>query len=156
MKEGVIITKEKALTRLMKLCSEYEKCKSDVAQKMMLWEIPDDDASRIIERLELDNFINEERYALAFTKDKIRFNKWGRNKVRYQLGAKRISEVNISTALSNYDEEEYLAMVRKEIILKTRKVSANSDWERRGKVMQFSQTRGYESDIVMTILDDLL
>jgi len=156
MKEGIIITKEQALARLMKLCSEYEKCKSDLMQKLIHWKIPDDEASSIIERLESDNFINEERYALAFVKDKIRFNKWGRNKVRYQLGAKRISDENISIALTDYDEEEYLAMVRKEILLKTRKVNANSDWERRGKVMQFSQTRGYESDIVMNILDDLL
>jgi regulatory protein len=140
----------------MKLCSRQERCKADLRQKLFQWKISDEIASKIIRQLEADNFISEERFATAFAKDKIRFNKWGKNKVRYHLKMKDISEANISRALSNIDDSEYNAMIQKEVLVKNLKTKADSDWQRKGKIMHFAQSRGYETEIVMNILDKII
>lgn len=155
MKKQANISGVQALDKLMELCSQQEKCKADLRQKLFRWDITGEEAEKILGQLEAENFINEERFAIAFAKDKIRFNKWGKYKVRFQLKMKEIPESLISKALSGFDDEEYRVMIRKEIIEKNRKTKAASDWERKGKIMQFAQSRGYEADVVMGILEHL-
>jgi len=62
------------------------------------------DALTIVERLVQEKFIDEERYAIAFAKDKFRFSGWGRIKIRYALQQKRIGNNDIVNALSLIDE----------------------------------------------------
>ena len=150
------ISPHQALDRLMQLCSGQEKCKADLRQKLHRWNIEGEEAEAILVQLEKDNFVDEQRFASAFAKDKIRFNKWGRGKVRYQLLMKAIPEAFIVSAFDGLEEDEYNLMVRTEVLAKIKKTKAKSDWERKGKTMQFAQSRGYEPDLVMKILDDVL
>ncbi|MEA3446400.1 MAG: regulatory protein RecX [Bacteroidota bacterium] len=155
MKTSTSISEKQALEKLMQLCGRQEKCKADIRQKLRQWHIRDEVAEKIINQLEKENFIDETRFALAFCRDKVLFNKWGKIKIGYNLKMKGISETNISNSFSEINEKEYLAMIRKEILEKTRNTKAKSDWERKGKIMQFAQSRGYESDIVADILDGI-
>ncbi len=70
------------------------------------WGIEDSEASKIIEYLIKQRFIDEARYAKGFTNDKFRFNKWGRTKIAYALRLKN-SETLIDEALYNINEEQY-------------------------------------------------
>ncbi len=144
-----------AFKNLAQLCSRQEKCKSEIRQKLHQRKISDKEADHILDRLVQENYIDEKRYTLAFVNDKIRFNKWGKQKIRYQLKSKNISEQDIANAFSEVDEEFYRKMICKEIEAKSQKTKAKNDWERKGKLMQFAQSRGYESEIVSQILDDL-
>ena len=146
---------KEALARLMQLCSRQEKCRYDLRQKLQQWGIENDAADAILSKLEMDNFLNEERYASAYARDKVRFNKWGRLKIRYQLRTKGISSVNIDKALTQFDEKEYRNLIQNELLSKAKKVKAQNDWERRGKLMKFAQSRGYEPDMVMETIDSL-
>ena len=106
-----LISEEQALSKLMQICSRQEKCKSDIRQKLRTWNIFDKPAETIIETLENENFINEERFATAFAKDKYRFNKWGKLKIKFQLSSKKITDSHISIALSEIDENQYLLII---------------------------------------------
>lgn len=145
-----------ALSRLMQVCSQGEKCKSDLRYKLRQWKISEESAERIISQLEKENFVDESRFAQAFAKDKINFNKWGKNKVRYNLKMKEISENDIEDAFLDIDDMEYFSLIEKEIADKNRKTKAKSTWERKGKIVQFAQSRGYETEIVMELLDRIL
>ena len=68
-----------SVNKAMALCSRREYCISEVMDKLHSWGTDADDNARIIELLKKDNFINEERYALAFVKDK--FNCTFRGKI---------------------------------------------------------------------------
>ena len=153
MKTQSKILETQALEKLKRLCSRKEKCKADIRQKLIGWHIAEETANKIILQLESENFIDEKRFAMAFSGDKIKFNKWGKLKVRYQLTIKGISDTDISNALSEINEEEYIEMIRKEIRAKYLNIKAKSDWERKLKIMQFAQSRGYETDIVNEILE---
>ncbi|HAN76897.1 MAG TPA: RecX family transcriptional regulator, partial [Bacteroidales bacterium] len=45
-----------------------------------------DEISGIVEKLRAENYLNEARYAASFARDKFRFNKWGKNKIAFELG----------------------------------------------------------------------
>jgi len=156
MEELPLISDEQALKKLMQICSRQEKCKNDIHQKLKMWNIEDNSAETIIESLVNQNFIDEQRYASAFAKDKYRFNKWGKQKIRFQLSAKNISDSHIYTAISEIDEKVYFLIIEKEIAAKLRNTKAKSDWELKAKIMQFAQSRGYEIEIVEKILNKVL
>ncbi len=101
-----------ALNRAMALCSRKEYCISDIRQKLESWGLESDKAGDVIAVLIRENFINEERYAGAFVRDKYRYNKWGRVKIISQLRVKGIPSGIIDSAMSNIDEVEYRQMIR--------------------------------------------
>ena len=84
------LTPPEALHRAAALCSSSEHCITDIREKLSRWGIGELDARTIVERLVQERFIDEERYAIAFAKDKFRFSGWGRIKIRYALQQKRI------------------------------------------------------------------
>jgi len=74
-----------ALTKAMRICSQRELCVSDVETKLELWGVAKLDVRKILDTLLKENFINEERYAKAFVKDKFSYNKWGKIKIASHL-----------------------------------------------------------------------
>ena len=72
-------------------CSLSEHCIQKVREKLVQWETPKEFIQPIIDRLVEEDYINEERFARAFVKDKFRFNHWGRIKITTHLRALAIS-----------------------------------------------------------------
>ena len=60
-------------------------------QSSMTWGIEEKDNARLIEKLTKDNFINEERYAAGYVRDKFNYNKWGKIKIALSAESKRHS-----------------------------------------------------------------
>lgn len=79
------ITEQEAYLQLAALCAQAEHCQQEMHDKMRRWELDEIAQNRIIARLVKERYIDDERYARAFVKDKIRYNKWGRRKVQQAL-----------------------------------------------------------------------
>jgi regulatory protein len=79
-----------ALSKAMALCSRREYCSDDIRAKLNSWGIGENDTEKIISALVTENFINEKRYSEAFVKDRFRYNKWGKVKIRANLRLKKI------------------------------------------------------------------
>ena len=60
------ITEEEALNRMAAYCSAAEHCKAEVNEKLQKWGLPYEVINRIIDRLVVEKFIDEERYCRAF------------------------------------------------------------------------------------------
>ena len=59
------ITEEEALNRMAAYCSAAEHCKAEVNEKLQKWGLPYEVINRIIDRLVVEKFIDEERYCRA-------------------------------------------------------------------------------------------
>lgn len=136
-------------------CSISEHCIADVNEKLTSWEVADKDREKIIEKLVDDDFINEKRYCIAFSKDKFHFNKWGKIKISYALKQKGISNELINNALKTIDEGEYEEMLA--VILKTKlkTISWEYEYEKQGKLFTFAQSRGFESAVIDRVIRTL-
>ena len=141
-----------ALNKAMTLCAGREMCSSDIRSKLYSWGVKDDDAEKILYALAQGKFIDEERYAAAFVKDKFRYNKWGKIKTGAALRMKRIPDEVIRKALDSIDNVEYLDLL-KSIVEKQRKtVKAKNQYDLKGKLLRHCLSKGFESHLVYDLL----
>ena len=75
------LTDEEALNRVASYCSTAEHCRAEINEKLQRWGIAYDTIARILDRLESEKFIDDERFCRAFVNDKFRFAKWGKMKI---------------------------------------------------------------------------
>ncbi|MBQ2950888.1 MAG: RecX family transcriptional regulator [Prevotella sp.] len=148
------ISEDDALLRLTSLCSTAEHCSHEMIEKMQRWQLADDAQARIIEYLVKEKYIDDERYARFFAKDKIRYNKWGRRKVEQAMWLKHIDGYIQRDVLDDIDDEEYLAVLRPLLKTKRKSVKASSDYEMNMKLIRFAMGRGFTMDIIRQCLDN--
>ena len=106
------LTDEEALNRVASYCSTAEHCRAEINEKLQRWGIAYDTIARILDRLESEKFIDDERFCRAFVNDKFRFAKWGKMKIAQGLYMKKIPSDVAWRYLNEIDEEEYLSILR--------------------------------------------
>ena len=147
------MTEQEAYLQLAALCAQAEHCEQEMRDKMRRWELDETVQNRIIDRLIKERYVDDERYARAFVKDKIRYNKWGRRKVQQSLWMKRIDADIQQRALDEIDEKEYLDVLRPLLKQKRKSIKAESDYELNQKLLRFALGRGFGFDIIRQCLD---
>ena len=147
------MTEQEAYLQLAALCAQAEHCQQEMRDKMRRWEIDETVQNRIIDRLIKERYVDDERYARAFVKDKIRYNKWGRRKVQQALWQKRIDADIQQRVLDEIDEKEYLDILRPLLKQKRKSIKAESDYELNQKLVRFALGRGFGFDIIRQCLN---
>ena len=142
------MTEQEAYLQLAALCAQAEHCEQEMRDKMKRWEIDEMAQNRIIQRLVEERYVDNERYARAFVKDKIRYNKWGRRKVQQALWMKRIDNDIQQRILDEIDDKEYLDVLRPLLKQKRKSIKADSDYELNQKLVRFALGRGFSFDII--------
>jgi regulatory protein len=144
-----------ALEKSMAQCSQKELCRDDIKKKLALWDVPVEDTEKIIDILIKEKFIDEDRYAKAFVRDKFKYNKWGKVKIAGHLRSKKLSPEIISSALAEIDSEQYIKFIRGLLEVHKRSVRAKNQMDLKGKLLRFGLSKGFESSILYDILGDL-
>ena len=147
------MTEQEAYLQLAAICAQAEHCEHEMRDKMKRWELDETVQNRIIDRLTKERYIDNERYARAFVKDKIRYNKWGRRKVQQALWMKRIDNDIQQRVLDEIDEKEYLDVLRPLLKQKRKSIKAESDYELNQKLVRFALSRGFTFDIIRQCLN---
>lgn len=147
------VTEQGAYLQLAQLCAKSEHCQHDMLEKMRRWEMSEETQARVMQRLISERYVDDERYARAFVRDKIRYNKWGRRKVEQGLWQKRIDDNIRQQVLDEVDEEEYLSVLRPLLKQKRRSTKAESDYEMNRKLVRFALSRGFTYDIIRQCID---
>ena len=147
------MTEQEAYLQLAALCAQAEHCEQEMRDKMRRWELDETVQNRIVDRLIKERYVDDERYARAFVKDKIRYNKWGRRKVQQALWMKRIDADIQQRVLDEIDAKEYLDVLRPLLKQKRKSIKAESDYELNQKLLRFALGRGFGFDIIRQCLD---
>lgn len=148
-------TMEEARLKAEAYCSMAERCADDVLRKLGQWGAPEDAHGAIVDALRKERFIDDRRYAVAFVRDKYRFNQWGRIKISQALRMKHVAIEYISEALGEIDEEEYDSILTSLLQKKHRGIKANSDYERNGKLIRFAASHGYEMGEILRCMKQM-
>ncbi len=147
------MTEQEAYLQLAALCAQAEHCQREMRDKMYRWELDETVQNRVLDRLVRERFVDDERYARAFVKDKIRYNKWGRRKVQQALWQKGIDSEIQRKVLDEIDEKEYLDILRPLLRQKRKSIKAQNDYELNQKLLRFALGRGYTFDIIRQCID---
>ena len=147
------ITEQEAYLQLAALCAQAEHCQQEMRDKMRRWELDETAQNRIIDRLIKERYVDDERYARAFVKDKIRYNKWGRRKVQQALWQKHVDADIQQRVLDEIDEKEYLDVLRPLLKQKRKSIRAANDYELNQKLARFALSRGFTFDLIRQCMD---
>ena len=132
------------LSKASQICAGKEKCSQDIRNKLMQWGVEKQDGERILMELINSDFINHQRYARAYAKDKLHFNHWGKNKITYALRTKNIEEGLIQEALQQLPQEQYESALRDEMEKKDRALKTKDIGQRKNKLLQYLLQKGFE------------
>jgi regulatory protein len=142
------VTEQGAYLQLAALCARSEHCQYDLLEKMRRWGMADEAQARVMERLVRERYVDDERYARAFVRDKLKYNKWGRRKIEQALWQKHIDEAVRQQALDEVSDEEYVDVLQPLLQQKRRTTSASNAYELNQKLVRFALSRGFTYDVI--------
>ncbi len=145
-----------AINKAAALCSRQEYCRSDIQKKLDKWDVSAEDGERIIQRLLEEEFIDEKRFASFFVRDKFRFNRWGRQKIAWQLRQKKLDNATIDEALEQINPEEYTEKLQEVIREKSRQVKNKEPIKQKAAIIRNAVSKGFEYDQIIPIVEQLL
>lgn len=133
-----------ALARLEELCGCSEQCSHEVLEKLSKWGVQDSVSRKILAILKRDRYVDDRRYAEAFARDKVVFNRWGRVKIRLGLIAKRIDREIIDEAMETIDTDEYRGSLLQVLRTKASSMEETESYESRTRLLRHAVSRGFE------------
>ncbi len=139
----------------MSWCSRRELCASEIQLRLKKLEVDDTSIKKIITKLFEENFINEERFVRAFVNDKLKFQKWGIDKIKNALYLKKISAELISEAISEIDKSDYLLRLTDIAKQKVKYIKAKSDFEKEQKLLRFLASKGVSGEDAYKVLKNI-
>jgi regulatory protein len=147
------LTKEQALQKLKHFCAYQERSHYEVKEKLYklgMWKKEHDEITAVLIE---ENYLNEERFAIAFAGGKFRLKQWGRVKIKYELKQRQVSEYSIKKALKQIEEKGYLAVLAK---LAEEKYASLKDEQyliRKKKTIDYLLQRGFEMELVRGVVE---
>lgn len=149
------LTKEQALQKLKQYCAYQERSHSEVREKLYALGVWKKEHDEIISTLIEENYLNEERFAIAFAGGKFRIKHWGRVKIKYELKQKQVSEYCIRKALAQFTEADYREALTKLAEQKFDSLKGEQYLVRKKKLMDYLIYKGYESNLAMEVINSL-
>ncbi len=134
-------------------CSMKEYCRYDIVAKLIAKGASESDAQAAADKLEEENYLNDERFVRAFVADKFRFDHWGKQKIVQALRLKGFSQRYAEEAFhETVHEEDYTAALREFLAAKLRTTKADNPFAQRQKVARSAISRGFEPHLVFNAL----
>lgn len=136
-----------ALSSLMRLCARSEKSSGDAMRLMRTWGVPEGERQGVLQKLIDQRFIDDRRYAEAYTREKSSLAGWGRKKIALQLRAKGVVREIVDEVLASLDSDEQSERLVDKLQRKLRSTKAASEYELRGKLLRYALSLGYDYDM---------
>lgn len=147
---------EAALASLMRLCARGEKCSCDALRLMRGWGVEPTEQQKILHKLIQERYIDDSRYAKAYTREKCSINGWGEIKIRQMLRTKGIENAIIAEALEEINQRESTERLRERLKRKLRTIKASTPFELRAKLIRYGVSLGFDYQSVNDTANYLL
>jgi regulatory protein len=149
------LTKEQALQKLKHYCGYQERSHAEVKSKLYELGVRKAEHDEIISTLIEEDYLNEERFAMAFAGGKFRMKQWGRVKIKYELKLKQVSEYSIKKALKQIDEAVYKKALRDLYEEKWNSLKGEQNrFIKLTKTRDYLMQKGYEPELIMALIKE--
>jgi regulatory protein len=152
MEKPLILDKKTALAKAESWCAYQERAQAEVRHKLFEWGLRHDDLEEVITELIVTNFLNEQRFAMAYVSGKVNIKKWGKIKIKQGLKLKKVPEKMIQKALNAIDDEKYLANLTYTAMKKAATLNEKNPLKKKFKLISYLQGKGFEKDLIFDVL----
>ena len=133
-------------------CAYQERTQQEVRGRLKEWGVWGDDAEEVIAELIGQNYLNEERFAKAFAGGKFRVKSWGRRKIKQHLQQRGITGYNFDQAMKEIAPADYRATLTELLDKKRRTLRDDNPLVVKQKLVRYAMSKGYESDLIFSVL----
>ncbi len=142
-----------ALQKAREFCAYQERSHAEVKDKLYGFGLQTEEVHELMAQLISENFLNEERYAIAFAGGKFRMKGWGKAKIKQALKQHSVSDYCIKLALSEINADDYWAKLQKIAESKWALLSKEKNaFVKQAKLKTFLMQKGYESSLVHEVV----
>lgn len=147
---------EAATRKIKHYCGYQERSHAEVKTKLYSFGLYKQEVEQLISQMIEENYLNEERYAIAYTGGHFRMKQWGKTKIKYELKQKRVSDYCIKKALAQIDDSEYEKTFQSlaDAKLGTLKSEQNI-FTKKKKLQNYLMGKGYEFEMISRFLSSL-
>jgi regulatory protein len=139
------LSRDDAMQIAMKFCGYRERSKKEVEDKLIAKNFNQKIIKVCIERLVELDFLNNIRFSKSFSRGKNNNNRWGKNKIKFHLKNKGLTDDEINIGIESIDEESYLNILKKNIELYNKKLREPD----RNKLIGHLINKGFEMDLIL-------
>lgn len=148
------LTQAQAQAKAEAYCAFQERSQQEVRNKLYGWGLHADEVELTLSELIATNYLNEERFAIAYATGKFRMKGWGKIKIQQGLLQKSVSKPLVKIALQAIDPGEYHAKLLETLTKKASILTEENPYIRKHKLAQHAMYRGFESNLIYEILSD--
>lgn len=145
-----------ATKKLESYCAYQDRCHKEVTQKLRDMGMIPLAINEIIGHLIQENYLNEERFAKSFARGKFKIKKWGKKRIINELKQRAITKYNITVALMEINDVEYLKTLDDLANKRLRQISETNIQKKKRKLADYLLYRGWESHLVYNKLQELI
>lgn len=145
-------SREQAKAKAERYCVYQDRSQHEVRNKLYEWGQYSREVEEIIAELIQDGFLNEERFAQAYTLGKFRIKGWGRIKIKQGLKLKKIPDQMILKALKSIDPDDYREKLQSLLDKKSAQIHEKDLYKKRYLLSRYAASKGYEQDLITGML----
>lgn len=146
------LTPQQARQKMESFCAYRERCHKEVKDKLYGYGLYPSEVDQIVVYLIEQNFLNEERFAMAYVSGKFRIKGWGRQRIERELKLRQISPYLIRKAMEQIDGDEYESTLKKLAEKKWKLMTERDSLKKRQKLMRFLVSKGYKLNEVTELI----
>jgi regulatory protein len=140
---------EAAFRKIKHYCTYQERAHAEVKQKLYGYALYKNEVEELMSQLIEENYLNEERFAIAFAGGKFRIKQWGKTKIKYELAQKQVSAYCIKKALASISDEDYEKTLVKLATEKLKTLQGETNiFTKKSKLQNYLVGKGYEFGVV--------
>jgi regulatory protein len=152
MKKNTTLNPDEVLARMRKYCAYQERCHQEVRYKLVDIGMRGEKLEAILVLLIEEGFLDEERFARAFTRGKFRNKQWGLLKIRQELNRREIGSYLQKKALEEIDPDEYRDTLENLLKRKKQQLTNFTEAEQKLKLFKYAYQRGFEPDLIYELI----
>lgn len=150
------LSTQQAWVKIQKYCAYQERYHKEVKEKLYSYGLATTDVDELTNQLIEENYLNEERFAIAYAGGKFRVKKWGRVKIMRELKMRDISAYCIKQGMKEIDDVAYYEQLKKLLYKRWEEMRKESNaFLRKKKTSSYLIAKGYEPDLVWDVLKEL-
>lgn len=149
------MTAAEAKVKIASYCAYQERCQKEVRDKLFEYGLSPYEVEKLVTFMVLEGFLNEERFARAFSRGKFRLKRWGKIKIQNELKLRQLNNTCIKLGLQEIDEQEYWDTLLFLAEKKWMKIPDKNPYIRKMKLVQFLTYKGFETDLIQSAIEKI-
>jgi regulatory protein len=141
-------TPSQAKPKIEKFCAYQERSHQQVKRKLQGYGLNGMDADILLVELMHANFLNEERFAMAYARGKFKIKGWGKAKIKQGLKREGVGEKLIQQALASLGMDDYLDTLNTLTTKKWPLIKGASHIEKVFKLKRYLVGKGYDFEAI--------